>query len=356
MEAKIILEDKTEFTGQSFGAPKPVSGEVVFSTAMTGYVEALTDPSYTGQILIFTYPLIGNYGVPSPTFYQSSKIQAAGLLVSRHCPSSSHHQSQKTIEQWLRENGVPAISGIDTRYLTQKIRRKGTMLGKIIPRSFQKKKTKFYDPNQENLAAKVSASKVKIYPQKKKQKTIAIIDCGVKKAIVDALLERHFNVIVFPYNYDPTASRFSHNISGVVISNGPGNPAKVKETITIIQKLLRKKIPILGICLGNQILALAAGATTYKLKFGHRSLNQPIKDLQTNRCYITSQNHGFAIDKKTLPTGWREKFINLNDQTCEGIVSQGGRFLGVQFHPEGHPGPEDTKFIFDEFAQMVNHT
>lgn len=354
MEAKLILENQTEITGESFGASRPACGEVVFSTAMTGYVEALTDPSYSGQILVFTYPLIGNYGVPSPQFFQSPQIQVAGLIVSQLCPHPSHYQSQKNLDQWLKENNVPALSGIDTRALTQKIRQKGTMLGKIIPASFPQNKTKFHDPHKENLVAKVSTKKIRFCHQAKYQKTIVLIDCGVKKAIIDALLKRHLNVIRIPWDDNPLRDSSLPPFAGVVISNGPGNPLQAQKTIENTRELLKRKVPILGICLGHQILALAAGAKTYKLKFGHRSLNQPVKNLENNRCFITSQNHGFAVDKKTLPPQWKEWFINLHDQTCEGIKSQNGLFLGSQFHPEGYPGPEDTDFIFDEFAKTIN--
>lgn len=347
MKGKLIFEDQTVFEGDSFGAEIPSAGEVVFTTAMTGYVESLTDPSYKGQILIFTYPLIGNYGIPSKNFWQSSKIQVSGVIVSQNCFTPNHHQSQKSLSFWLKENQIPALSNLDTRLLTQKIRQKGTLLGKIV---FEEKdKIDFYNPNEENQVQKVSCPKPVFFNQKS-SKTICLIDCGTKKAILDSLLELKVNVWRVPWNY---TSIFKIKPDGLVISNGPGNPKMVPETIQIIKEALAKKIPILGICLGNQILALAAGGNTYKLKFGHRSANQPVKDLKTGKCFITSQNHGFAVETSSLPPNWQPWFINLNDQTCEGIASKDNLYWGVQFHPEGNPGPKDTSWIFEEFIKKI---
>ena len=347
MKAKLVLEDGTTLRGEGFGYLSDTAGEVVFSTAMTGYTESLTDPSYFGQILTLTYPLVGNYGVPCPSFFQSKKIQISGLVVSKHCLNPSHNQNQKTLDRWLKENFIPAISEIDTRALTQKIRQKGTILGKIK----MQKDIPFYDPNKENLVAKVSLRQPETYSSNDFSKTICLIDCGYKKAILEKLIQKGLNVIVVPWNFNPF--NLNRPFSGIVISNGPGNPKMAKETIAIVKEAIGKKIPLLGICLGNQILALAAGAETYKLKFGHRSLNQPVKDLFNQKCYITSQNHGFNVAVKTLPPFWQSRFINLNDQTCEGIISKDRLFMGVQFHPEGHPGPEDTEFIFDEFVKKL---
>lgn len=350
MISKLVLADSTTIEGQSFGAPINTAGEVVFNTAMTGYVESLTDPSYAGQILILTYPLIGNYGVPLPKYFQSNKIQVAGLVVSKHCLNPSHYQNQQTLDSWLKDNHVPGISEIDTRALTQKIRETGTILGKITATG---KKTDFYDPNKENIVNKVSIKKPKLFTSNQAKKTICLIDCGYKKAILDCLLKRRVNVYVIPWNYNPLCNQMTKNISGLVISNGPGDPKQVVDAVTTVRQAIKNKIPILGICLGNQILSLAAGAETYKLKFGHRSVNQPVKNLTTNHCYITSQNHGFAVRIDSLPKGWRPYFINLNDSTCEGVYSENKLFTGVQFHPEGHPGPEDTEWIFDEFTTLV---
>jgi len=348
--ARLILEDGATLEGQAFGSSTNSAGEVVFSTAMTGYVESLTDPSYAGQILVLTYPLVGNYGVPDSKYFQSAKIQVSGLIVTEHCLTPNHHQSKKSLGEWLKEGSVPGISGIDTRALTQKIRHFGTMLGKI---QITTEKLEFYDPNKENIVAKVSLKKLQLFRSNKNGKTICLIDCGYKKAILESLLARGVNVLVVPWNFDLFTNPLPKKISGIVVSNGPGNPKVVTDTIATVHQALERKIPTLGICLGSQVLALAAGAETYKLKFGHRSVNQPVKDLFTRRCYVTSQNHGFAVNTDSLPKGWSPWFINLNDQTCEGIVSKDHQFLGVQFHPEGHPGPEDTGWIFDEFISKI---
>lgn len=343
----MILEDGTIFSGKSFGAELNSAGEVVFTTAMTGYVEALTDPSYKGQILVMTYPLIGNYGVPDKTNFQSEKMQISGLAVTVNCENPSHYQSVKPLSSWLKESKVPAIEGIDTRALTQILRSKGTMLGKIL---LNESKIKFYDPNKENLVAKVSVSKPKLFEKKESKKTVCLLDCGYKKAILENLLKRGINVQVIPWNFDPFG-KFSFD--GMVISNGPGDPKVVKETIAIAKKAVKNKTSVLGICFGNQILSLGAGADTYKLKFGHRSLNQPVKDLNSDKCFITSQNHGFAVNPKSLPIDFKEWFLNLNDGTCEGVISSDGKMMGVQFHPEGCPGPTDTGWVFDEFVRKL---
>ncbi len=350
MRTKLVLQDKTIFEGFSFGAKKSSAGEVVFSTAMTGYVEALTDPSFAGQILVLTYPLIGNYGVPDPKYFQSEKIQVSGLIVSQFCQTPNHYQNKQTLDAWLKQNNVPGLSEIDTRVLTQKIRQSGTMLGKI---QFENQKIDFYDPNKENIVAKVSLKKPQIFHSDKGRKTICLIDCGYKKAILESLLARQINIIVVPWNFNPFNTSLPQKISGMIISNGPGDPKVVTETIATVRQAIENKVPILGICLGNQILALAAGGKTYKLKFGHRSLNQPVQDLFTKRCFITSQNHGFSVHNEGLPKDWQPWFVNLNDQTNEGIISKNKMFFGVQFHPEGHPGPEDTGWVFDEFINKL---
>lgn len=347
MKVKLILKDGTVLNGVSFGAEHSCAGEVVFSTAMTGYPEAFTDPSYFGQILVMTYPLIGNYGVSSGINFQSKKLQLTGLVVAVNCENPSHFQSKKTLSAWLKESHVPAIGEIDTRALTQHLRTKGTMLGKII---IGDEKINFYNPNSENIVAKVSVKKPKNYFKKENKKTVCLLDCGYKDAILKNLLTRNLNVRIVPWNFDP----FDHTpLDGLVISNGPGDPKIVKETILTAKKAINRRLPVLGICFGNQILSLGAGADTYKLKFGHRSLNQPVSDLKTGKCFITSQNHGFAVNPKTLPFGFKQWFINLNDKTCEGIISRNGLSMGVQFHPEGAPGPTDTKWVFDEFVKKL---
>ncbi|MCK4836912.1 MAG: glutamine-hydrolyzing carbamoyl-phosphate synthase small subunit [Candidatus Aminicenantes bacterium] len=349
---KLILEDGTIFKGYSFGAAKNVSGEVVFNTGMVGYPETLTDPSYKGQILVFTCPLIGNYGVPGDEkendlfkYFESDRIQVLGLVVSDYSFDYSHWNAKRSLAEWLIEHNIPALFGVDTRALTKRLREKGTMPGKII--CDDSLDIDFFDPNKKNLVAEVSVKEPLFY--KKGKRKIAVIDCGVKNNIIRAFLKRDITIIRVPWNYDFSKER----IDGILISNGPGDPMMCEETIKNVRKTLSLNIPILGICLGSQILGLAAGAKTYKLKYGHRSQNQPCKESGTKRCYITSQNHGYAIDSETLPQDWREWFVNNNDQTNEGIIHMSKPFFGTQFHPEASPGPEDTEFLFDMFLRAM---
>ncbi len=351
VKSTLVLEDGSAFVGYSFGHPKAVSGEIVFNTGMVGYPESLTDPSYKGQILVFTYPLIGNYGVPErettngvlPVF-ESGRIQIAGLIVSEYSYHYSHWSSTKSLSDWLREESVPALYGIDTRMLTKRLREKGTMLGKII---FSDGELEFHDPNKKNLVSPVSVEKPIIYPGSEIK--VAVVDCGCKASIIRSLLERGVTVIRVPWNYDFSEGDFD----GTIISNGPGDPKMCRETILNAKKAMEKDHVIFGICLGHQILALAAGADTYKLKFGHRSQNQPVIEVGTKRCYMTSQNHGYAVVNETLPQGWEPWFTNANDGTNEGIRHRSGPFMGVQFHPEAAPGPVDTGFLFDEFIRIL---
>jgi carbamoyl-phosphate synthase small subunit len=355
----LILEDKTVLKGTSFGAETDTQGEVVFNTGMVGYPESFTDPSYKGQILTLTYPLIGNYGIPSDSkdesgikkYFESNNIHLNGILVAEYTEKPSHWNMKTTLSKWLKQNNIPALANIDTRALTQKLREKGTMLGKIIfdENGLKKAGGEFYDPNKENLVDMVSIKKPITY--KRGRKKIVLIDCGCKNNIIRNLLKRNITVIRVPWNYDI----FEHKIkfNGVLISNGPGDPMIVKKTHEIVKKCLRAKIPVFGICLGNQILAIAAGAKTYKLKYGHRAQNQPCMDLKTKKCYITSQNHGFAIQKKSLPAGWEPWFVNVNDKTIEGIRHKTKPFMAVQFHPEASPGPTDTSYLFDEFLKNL---
>jgi carbamoyl-phosphate synthase small subunit len=349
--AKLILEDGSIFPGYSFGSPRSATGEVVFNTGMVGYPETLTDPSYRGQIITLTYPLIGNYGVPGTQreegllrFFESENIQVEGLIISDYSTRYSHWNAKKSLSEWLREQNIPGIYGVDTRELTKKIRIKGTLLGKIL---HPHQKNYFTDPNKNNLAATVSIKKPITYENGKR--TILLVDCGTKNSLVQAFLKRNFTVKRVPWDYDFTAEP----ADGIVLSNGPGDPKKCTKTITHVATVLEKKIPILGICLGSQILALASGANTYKLKYGHRSQNQPCMEVGTNRCYITPQNHGYAVDATTLPQDWREWFYNGNDQTNEGIKHISKPFFGAQFHPEASPGPDDTEFLFDLFVRAM---
>jgi len=352
-KAKLVLADGSVFEGFSFGYEKAVAGEVVFNTGMVGYPETLTDPSYSGQVLTLTYPLIGNYGVPNDDKdkfglmrnFESEKIHIKGLVISDYSKTYNHWNSVKSLSEWLIENKMPALCGIDTRKLTKKLREKGVMLGKVV----FKDDIDFYDPDKENLVENVSVDKPIEHTSGNKK--VLLIDCGAKHNIIRSLLKRGVSVIRVPWNYDFNKLNFD----GLFISNGPGDPKKCSETIENIRMAMDNEKPIMGICLGNQLLALAAGADTYKLKYGHRSQNQPCVDLETKQCYITSQNHGFAINAKTLPNDWKEWFVNANDKTNEGIKHKSKPFFSVQFHPEAMPGPVDTGFLFDRFIEMVKN-
>ncbi len=349
-KGKLILKNGSIFEGYIFGSVRSVAGEVVFNTGMVGYPETLTDPSYKGQILVMTYPLIGNYGIPPmnsediPEHFESNKIQVSGLIVSEESKVYNHWQSVESLNDWLKRYDVPGLYGIDTRMLTKILREHGTMLGKI---EVGKEVVEFYNPDVDNLISKVTIQHVEKYGDGKKR--ILLIDCGCKKSILTNILQRNVSVIRVPYDYDVDKEDYD----AVVISNGPGNPVVYKELISSAKKLIQKQVPILGICMGHQILALAAGAKTYKLKYGHRSQNQPVKEVNSNKCYVTSQNHSFAVDTKTLPRGWYLWFENLNDYSNEGIIHEKLPFMSVQFHPEANPGPVDTSFIFDEFLKGV---
>lgn len=349
-QAKLTLEDGTVFMGKSFGSEKSVAGEVVFYTAMTGYPESLTDPSYTGQILVSTYPMIGNYGVPFNKkengihkYYESHKLHISGLIISDYSFEFSHWNAEKSLSDWLKEYEVPGLFDIDTRALTKILREKGSMLGKI---EFEDE-IDFYDPNKENLVAVASCKEREVYGDGEHK--VVLIDCGVKNNIIRCLLDRGATVIRVPWDYDFTHEEFD----GLFISNGPGDPANCDVTVEYIKNVIAAEKPIMGICLGNQLLARAAGAKTYKLKFGHRSHNQPVLLQGTNKCYITSQNHGFAVATETLSDDWEPLFTNVNDGTNEGIRHKTKPFFSTQFHPEASSGPVDTEFLFDEFIKNI---
>ena len=352
-QARLILEDGTVFTGKSFGSEKSVAGEVVFYTAMTGYPESLTDPSYTGQILVSTYPMIGNYGVPVNAqengihkFYESHKLHITGLIISDYSFEFSHWNAEKSLSDWLKEYNIPGLFDIDTRALTKILREKGSMLGKI---EFDEE-IDFYDPNKDNLVAIASCAGREVYGNGEHK--VVLVDCGVKNNIIRCLLNRNATVIRVPWDYDFT----KENYDGVFISNGPGDPAMCAVTVDHIKSIISDEKPIMGICLGNQLLALAAGAGTYKLKYGHRSHNQPVLLEGTNKCYITSQNHGFAVQTETLPDDWEPLFTNVNDNTNEGIRHKTKPFFSTQFHPEASSGPTDTEFLFDEFIKNIEES
>jgi carbamoyl-phosphate synthase small subunit len=350
-KARLVLEDGTIFEGTSFGHEEPVAGEVVFYTAMTGYPESLTDPSYKGQILVPTYPMIGNYGVPADDerdgismFFESARIHCSALVISDYSERYSHWNSRCSLGEWLRRERVPGIHGVDTRALARRLRERGTMMGKVL---FDGDDVPFHDPNKDNLVALVSTTSVVEHGNGKYK--VILVDCGVKNNILRCLLARDTRVRRVPWDYDFT----NEPCDGIFLSNGPGDPARCEATIEHVRRMLDRDTPVMGICLGNQIMARAAGATTYKLKYGHRSHNQPVIRPGHSRCYITSQNHGFAIDERTLPPAWEPLFVNVNDGTNEGIRHATKPFFSAQFHPEAASGPVDTEFLFDDFIAAM---
>lgn len=350
----LTLEDGSVFEGKSFGYESPCAGEVVFNTAMTGYPESLTDPSYEGQILVTTYPIVGNYGVPSKDvkskenvsdYFESSHIHCEAIICQDYSWVPSHWQATRSLSDWLKEEKIPGIYGIDTRALTKLLREKGSLLGKITFEGGED--IDFRDPNQENLIAKVSTKEVIEYGSG--DKTVVLVDCGTKYNIIRCLLRLGVKVILVPWDYDFTTIDYD----GLFISNGPGSPEFAEITVQNIRKAMEIGKPICGICMGNQLLCKAAGAKVYKLKYGHRSHNQPVRLVGTEKCYITSQNHGFAVDNSTIPSDWEPHFINMNDGTNEGIRHKTKPFFSAQFHPEASSGPKDTEFIFEEFINLL---
>ncbi len=350
-DARLILEDGTIFEGFSFGYNKSVAGEVVFNTAMTGYPESLTDPSYKGQILTLTYPLVGNYGVPGSAkendmlkHFESDQVHISALIISDYSFKYNHWNAELSLDEWLKINKIPGIYGIDTRALTKLIREKGSMLGKVIIKA---QDCDFFDPNNQNLVKEVSIDHKKIYGSGKHK--ILMIDCGVKNNIIRYFLEKDSTVIRVPWDYN----FFDEDYDGLFISNGPGNPEMCTETIKNLSLALQQDKPIFGICLGHQLMALASGATTYKLKYGHRSHNQPVILEGTKKAFITSQNHGYAVNDHSLSDDWEAWFTNINDNTNEGIKHKTKPFFTVQFHPEASSGPTDTDYLFDEFIKLL---
>jgi carbamoyl-phosphate synthase small subunit len=393
--ARLILSDGTTFEGQAFGAPVDRDGEVVFNTGMVGYPESLSDPSYHGQILVFTYPLIGNYGIPSEELnawgfsknFESENVWPAGVIVNQVSDHVSHFMAEQSLSEWLRKHKVPAITGIDTRMLTKKLREHGVMLGRIAQGDSASDKGQgtsdnaggkidIADPNRRNLVSEVSCRGVHVYEPASDKRlatgdqcpTIIAFDCGMKRNILRSFLKRGVRVVRVPWDFD--LDRYDGDYDGVFVSNGPGDPKMCTATITQMKKAMDRGIVTFGICLGNQLMALAIGGDTYKLKYGHRGANQPCLDhgdsrlathdqkknssiLNSHRCIITSQNHGFAVDGKSLPKGWSVWFSNANDGSVEGIRHESGKFFAVQFHPESTPGPEDANYLFDEFISVM---
>lgn len=374
--ATLILQDGTRFTGQSFGAAKDTDGEVVFSTGMAGYPESMTDPSFRGQILVCTYPLIGNYGVPSEELntwgfsknFESERIQVQGLIVSQVSEEHSHFNAVSGLQQWMEHHGVPGITGIDTRALTKKLREQGVMLGRIVQDDAADATDAMQDPNVRNLVAEVSVEAPVTYePLSEKRATVLAYDCGMKRGILRSFLDRGIAVVRVPWDAD--LDTHAAQVDGVFISNGPGDPKQCTATIAQIKKAIERDMPTFGICLGNQLLALAIGGDTHKLPYGHRGLNQPCVEVcglqrgteddvracdpSMQRCLITSQNHGYTVDESSLPEGWDVWFRNANDGTVEGIRHESGRQFSVQFHPEATPGPHDAAYLFDTFCDVL---
>ena len=388
-QARLILDDGTTFCGWAFGAEKNVSGEVVFNTAMTGYPESLTDPSYAGQMLVMTYPLVGNYGVPDtrgerrevrgernddvadlPKYLESERIHVTALIVADYSETYSHWNAQESLDAWLKREGVPALTGIDTRRLTKVLRESGVMMGRIeLSEELRVKSEEFASAQSEdygsvNWVEKVSCKEVMTYrPETNLSpltshlsplKKVVLVDCGVKANIIRCLLKRGIEVVRVPWDYDFNQLDFD----GLFLANGPGDPEQCSKTVEHIRTFLNNETvrPCMGICLGNQLLAKAAGAKTYKLKYGHRSHNQPVQRVGTTQCFITSQNHGYAVDASTLPSDWEPLFVNMNDGSNEGIRHKTNPWMSAQFHPEACSGPVDTEFLLDEFVAMLEPT
>lgn len=351
------LEDGTEFHGTSFGYEKPVAGEVVFNTAMMGYPESLTDPSYAGQLMTLTFPLVGNYGVPPftfeenglPTFMESEKIHVRAIIVSDYSREFSHWNGVETLADWLKREQVPGITGIDTRQLTKVLREHGVMMGKIL---FDDMPDEVPDADYAgvNFVDQVSCREVIKYNEGADKKVV-LVDCGVKANILRCLIRRGVEVIRVPWNYDFNELEFD----GLFLANGPGDPETCEVTVQNIRRFLANPVvrPCMGICMGNQLLSKAAGARIYKLKYGHRSHNQPVRKVGTETCFITSQNHGYAVDSSSLPADWEPMFVNMNDGSNEGVRHKKNPWFSAQFHPEACSGPVDTEYMFDDFVKLL---
>jgi carbamoyl-phosphate synthase small subunit len=360
---KLVLEDNTTMVGSGFGGTRAAAGEVVFNTAMSGYIETLTDPSYKGQILVTTYPLVGNYGVPSPRPpgslarpYESDRIQVQGLITQSYVERYNHHQATRSLGAWLASEGIPGITGIDTRTLTRKLREAGTMRGWVFPADMDVERAKRMAHTVEmrdEVFRSVAPAEPVLYDGGTQK--VLLVDVGAKDNIVRSLLERGVSVIRAPWH--ARLEGLAREADGIMLGNGPGDPKDLGPLVEQVRRLLASfSRPIFGICLGNQVLALAAGGDTYKLPYGHRGVNQPVQDLLTRQCYVTSQNHGYAVRDSSLPADWEPWFVNINDGTNEGIRSRNKPFFSVQFHPEASPGPKDAGFLFDDFLRLVGAT
>ncbi|WP_026906049.1 glutamine-hydrolyzing carbamoyl-phosphate synthase small subunit [Paucisalibacillus globulus] len=354
LKRKLVLEDGTIFIGKGFGSDKEISGEVVFNTGMTGYQEIISDPSYCGQIVTLTYPLIGNYGINRDDFETVAPF-INGLIVKEYSEYPSNFRSDESIDSFLKAHDIPGLSGIDTRKLTKVIRKAGTMRGYIadteIPEEVLLKRLA-NTPVPHNQVKQISTTKPYIVPGRGHR--IVLVDFGMKHGILRELTKRNCHVTVVPYNY-PADSILRLKPDGIMLTNGPGDPVNVPEAIEMIQKVV-PTIPIFGICLGHQLLALACGAQTEKMKFGHRGGNHPVKDLENGKTFLTSQNHGFAVNRASLEnTDLVLTQIALNDNSVEGIKHRIYPAFSVQYHPESSPGPEDSNYLFDEFLSLIDN-
>jgi carbamoyl-phosphate synthase small subunit len=357
---RLVLEDGSEFSGRGFGATRCVAGEVVFNTAMTGYVEALTDPSYRGQILVLTYPLVGNYGVPAPRPirsidgpYESDRVQPQALVVQSYSPHYSHHSARRSLGDWLESEETPGITGVDTRTLTRILREHGTMRGWVFPETMsliEAQRAATHVEMSKQVFLDVAPERAVTYEGGRTR--VLLVDCGAKDQIARSLLQRGATVIRAPWHDDLSA--LARNVDGVLAGNGPGDPQDLAPLAEQLRGLMGSfRGPIFGVCLGHQVLAIAAGARTYKLSYGHRGVNQPVQDLLSRQCYVTSQNHGYAVADESIPSTWESWFVNINDGTNEGIRSRSHPHFSVQFHPEAAPGPQDATYLFDEFLALA---
>jgi carbamoyl-phosphate synthase small subunit len=365
--AVLLLEDGTLFLGKGFGAEATVVGELVFNTGMVGYPESMTDPSYAGQVLCFTYPLIGNYGVPSgeerdvfglPRYFESGGIKVSGLVVQEQCQKPSHWASAQTLSRWMADQGIPGIEGVDTRALVSTIRERGVMMCALANgpevanrRELRRLLEKAARYDSVDFVKRVSVTQAQTYGVSGKK--VVVIDCGVKESIIRNMLGRGYSVVRMPFD-SSYAEVMKHDPEGVIVSNGPGDPRLCVDTVKTTARLVDSEVPVLGICLGEQVLGMSQGAETYKLKYGHRGQNKPVVDLISGRGYVTSQNHGYAVDPKSLSkTALKPWFVNGDDKSVEGLVHEGKPCIAVQFHPEAAPGPYDTEFVFDRFTEMI---
>ncbi|MDA4113070.1 MAG: glutamine-hydrolyzing carbamoyl-phosphate synthase small subunit [Thaumarchaeota archaeon] len=365
--AVLLLEDGSLFLGKGFGAETTTVAEVVFTTGMVGYPESMTDPSYAGQVLTFTYPLIGNYGVPSmqdldlmglPRQFESESIKVSGIIVQENCERPNHWDSKRTISEWMRGEGIPGISDIDTRALVTKLRETGVMMGVLangVELSSRRDLMRLLRQSTKygsiDFVRKVSPTKAQTYGESDRR--VVLLDCGTKLSIIRNLLTRGYSVVRAPFDYS-YADIMKHDPVGVVISNGPGDPQLCGDTVATTARLIQSEMPTLGICLGEQLVAISQGAVTYKLKYGHRGQNKPVVDLVSGRGYVTSENHGYSVDGQSLSkTELRPWFVNADDRSIEGLIHTNKPCISVQFHPEASPGPYDAGFVFDRFASLA---